>query len=305
MIITKQLLQEYFEFCIAQKRLDAKTVKAYRIDLAQFYDYVSSYNDMTSKQVLNKYVQHLHCTFKVKTVKRKIASVNAFFHYLTFEDILPYNPFSKIQIHFKEPKLLPKTIPLKNLNLIFHQIHNDFKNAKTPYEKFTTSRNVAILELFISTGIRISELCLLTNENVNMEEKYIKIYGKGKKERILYIGDAHVYHALSNYIKHRNYLYSNSSYFFINKLRHHISDQSVRNMIKHYASSNHITQNITPHMFRHTFATLLLEEDIDIRYIQNILGHSSITTTQIYTHISSNKQKDILNTQNPRNFIQL
>ncbi len=132
-----------------------------------------------------------------------------------------------------------------------------------------------------------------------VEKKYIKIYGKGSKERLIQICNANVRRLVDKYILAIKP--EENEYFFINRLHHRLSEQSVRNMIDDYAKNAKISQHITPHMFRHSFATLLLEEDVDIRYIQQMLGHSSITTTQIYTHTSIGKQKAILTTKHPRN----
>ena len=127
----------------------------------------------------------------------------------------------------------------------------------------------------------------------------IKIYGKGSKERLIQICNENVRRLIDKY--RLSMKMENDSFFFINRLNSRLSEQSVRYMISKYAKSAQITNHITPHMFRHSFATLLLEEDVDIRYIQQMLGHSSITTTQIYTHTSIVKQKNILTDKHPRN----
>ena len=150
--------------------------------------------------------------------------------------------------------------------------------------------------------MRISELCSLKIEQIDLTEYIIKIYGKGSKERLIQICNNNVQKLLHNYIKERG-KESIDDYLFINRLNNRLSEQSVRNMINNYANQAGIPLHITPHMFRHSFATLLLEEDVDIRYIQQMLGHSSITTTQIYTHTSINKQKSILAIKHPRNRI--
>lgn len=160
-----------------------------------------------------------------------------------------------------------------------------------------------MLELLLSTGLRVSELCSLSFSDIDSEQGFVRIYGKGSKERILQITNLSVIEALTNY----RCLWGNqpetAGFFFCNRLGHRLSEQSVRLMIKRYAQLANIAESITPHMFRHTFATLLLEEDVDIRYIQRILGHSSIMTTQIYTHVTNCRQRDILTTKNPRNKI--
>ena len=153
--------------------------------------------------------------------------------------------------------------------------------------------------------MRISELCSLKPSDVDLESENILIYGKGAKERIIQIGNPEVISALNLYQKEFSEDINMCGYFFVNRLNHRLSDQSVRFMINRYTKLAGITQHITPHMFRHSFATLLLEQDVDIRYIQKMLGHSSISTTEIYTHVSNTKQKDILIHKHPRNLIKV
>lgn len=153
--------------------------------------------------------------------------------------------------------------------------------------------------------MRISELCSLKLSDIDLKNKTVLIYGKGAKERMLQIENPEVISALILYQQTFKEDIDSCGYFFVNKLRRKLSDQSVRFMINHYAKLAGIEQHITPHMFRHSFATLLLEQDVDIRYIQRMLGHSSISTTEIYTHVSNTKQKDILIHKHPRNLITL
>ena len=140
---------------------------------------------------------------------------------------------------------------------------------------------------------------------MDLQSNNVLIYGKGAKERILQIGNPDVHSALVAYQQTFENDIATCGYFFVNRLQQKLSDQSVRYMINHYAELAGIEQHITPHMFRHSFATLLLEQDVDIRYIQRMLGHSSISTTEIYTHVSNTKQKDILIHKHPRNLIDI
>ena len=140
---------------------------------------------------------------------------------------------------------------------------------------------------------------------MDFESNNILIYGKGAKGRIIQLGNQEVISALILYQETFKTDIEVCGYFFVNRLQHKLSDQSVRFMINHYAQLAGIDQHITPHMFRHSFATLLLEQDVDIRYIQRMLGHSSISTTEIYTHVSNTKQKDILAHKHPRNLMEV
>lgn len=296
--------KDYLHFCANRKNLNNKTIKSYSIDLNQFEQFVCIDRlEWQEKKSIEKYIESLHCIYKPKSVKRKIASIKAFFHYLELEEILEINPFHRIQIKYKEPFILPKTIPLKNIERIIIFAYKYYEKAQTDYSKKTRLRNALILELLFATGMRISELCSLKIEQIDLTEYIIKIHGKGSKERLIHICNRSIQILLSKYINEIIQYDDKNRYLFINKLHNRLSEQSVRNMITNYAKQAGISLHITPHMFRHSFATLLLEEDVDIRYIQQMLGHSSITTTQIYTHTSINKQKSILAIKHPRNRI--
>lgn len=173
------------------------------------------------------------------------------------------------------------------------------------YQYKSILRDIAVLELLFATGIRVAELCSLRVEDVSLSDGSLRVYGKGSKERILHVGNNDVLEAVRQYEKAFHKEIVRSGFFFINVRNAKLSEQSVRKMIEKYARLSGIAIHITPHMFRHSFATLLLEEDVDIRYIQQFLGHSSITTTQIYTHVSTSKQKRILQSKHPRNKLKI
>ena len=291
-------LENYLNYCQYQKRLTGKTLKAYRIDLNQFYTYMQ-FKNLKNKKDISVYIQQLHTTYKPRTVKRKIAAIKAFYTYLEKQDFLKENPFHKIDYRFKEPIRLPKTITLHELNHLYQSLYAYSKQTSNR----VITRDIAILELLICTGIRVSEVSHLLKSNVFIRENTIIINGKGSKERIIYIDNQNLIQSLLSYQRLFQDEIEKSPYFFINRLGHHLSEQSIRFMIVKYCHLFHIDSHITPHMFRHTFATMMLEEDVDIRYIQEILGHSSITTTQIYTHMSAHKQKEIMSHKNPRNKI--
>lgn len=295
-------INSYLVFCTNQKRLDTKTTKAYKIDLRQFASQMPSDNiNKITTDILENYVSNLHQSFKPKTVKRKIASVKAFFRYLEYKNIIDVNPFNKIHIKFREPVTLPKTIPLHTVETFLCTMYERLASAKTTYEKKKTLRDIAVIELLFATGMRISELCSLKPEDINLYDRNILICGKGSKERKIQIGNDDVAAVLTRYKNEYQPQIKKCGYFFINKIGNRLSDQSVRNMINKYTSLAAINMHITPHMFRHTFATSLLEADVDIRYIQEMLGHSSINITEIYTHVAMSKQKSILATKHPRN----
>lgn len=299
-------VSDYLEFCQYQKRLDKKTLKAYRIDLTQFCRSAAA-NDLSqiTPDMLEKYIALLHKKYKPKTVKRKIASLKAVFHYFEYKELIDRNPFGKIQVRFREPVILPKTIPLHTVEKFLAVMYQRHADAVTDYQKYTTLRDLAVIEMLFATGMRISELCSLKAAAVDLLDKCILIYGKGSKERRLQIGNHDVISILEEYQSVFADKINGCGYFFVNWAGRPLSDQSVRRMINKYTQAAAIEMHITPHMFRHTFATSLLEADVDIRYIQEMLGHSSINITEIYTHVAMSKQRDILATKHPRKDFQI
>lgn len=296
-------LESYYEDCEFRKRLNEKTIKAYTIDLNQYLEFITTTE--INQKIINEYIHYLNKKYlKYKTIKRKIASVKAFYSYLEYEEIIDYSPFNKIKTKIKEPKLLPKTIQKDYIDKIIHLLLKDLKNSKTEFQKKIFLRNITLISVMFSTGIRVSELCNIKLKDIDLLEKKLKIFGKGSKERILYLGNSNVVQLCQMYLTYNNTCKKNE-YFFLNKFNKKLSEQTVRILLKKIESELELSTHITPHMFRHTFATTLLEKGVDIRYIQNILGHSSISTTQIYTYVTYSKQKEILTNKNPINDYQL
>ena len=279
-----------------------KPSKLTRINLRQFAQFT---DNKFSKDVICQYIDMLHEKYKPKTIKRKIASVKAFTHYLIIEEVIEINPFNKIDISFKEPTMLPKTIPLNVINSILAHTYDSLSQVKTEYQKRCTTRDIAVLEILFATGARVSEICNLIPSSVDLTNHTIKIFGKGSKERMIQIENPDVLKALQEYYILFQEDIKSSGFFFVNKLHTRLTEQSVREIICKYTAMTEYDIHVTPHMFRHSFATLLLEEDVDIRYIQKLLGHSSIITTQIYTYVAMSKQKEILSTKHPRNRIKV
>lgn len=299
----KDYISEYLNYCEYRKQLNFKTIKAYKIDLNQYNSFCLDISDPFSKKAVDSYITELFKHYKSKSVKRKIASLKAFFHYLEYTEFLAQNPFDKLDVYFREAKLLPKTISFHSIQKFLSVLYAQKMQTVSAYQFKCCLRDIAVIELLFATGMRISELCSLKPSDIDLENNTVLIYGKGAKERILQLGNSEVISALATYQSTFKADISACGYFFVNKRKQKLSDQSVRFMINRYAALAGIEQHITPHMFRHSFATLLLEQDVDIRYIQKMLGHSSISTTEIYTHVSNTKQKDILVNKHPRNFM--
>lgn len=300
------LINSYLAYCQRQKRLDEKTLKAYRIDLKQFEkQFAETEINNLSPASLECYIGELHQTYKPKTVKRKIASIKAFFHHLEYRELLERNPFSKIQLRFREPAILPKTIPLYIVELLLQTVYSQYHYARTAYQRRNALRDAAVIELLFATGMRISELCTLHKKDVDLHDGVILIYGKGDKERRIQICNKDVIHTLTAYQNDFCREIESCNHFFVNQSGKALSDQAVRRMIQKYSSLALIDLHITPHMFRHTFATSLIESGADIRIVQELLGHSSINITEIYTHVTLSTQRDVLSSKHPRQHFKL
>ena len=275
----KDYISEYLNYCEYRKQLNFKTIKAYKIDLNQYNSFCLDISDPFSKKAVDSYITELFKHYKPKSVKRKIASLKAFFHYLEYTEFLAQNPFDKLDVYFREAKLLPKTISFHSIQKFLSVLYAQKMQTVSAYQFKCCLRDIAVIELLFATGMRISELCSLKPSDIDLENNTVLIYGKGSKERILQFGNCEVISALATYQSTFKADISACGYFFVNKRKQKLSDQSVRFMINRYAALAGIEQHITPHMFRHSFATLLLEQDVDIRYIQKMLGHSSISTS--------------------------
>ena len=291
-------VKPYLEYCTYRKELDAKTVKAYRIDLTQFFSYVQSTEP--EKETIEQYITELHKKYKQKTIKRKIASIKAFYSYLEEEELVEQNPFRKIKVKFKETIILPRIIPREEIEQLLNYIYASLSSLSGIQYKHSL-RDAAVIEVFFATGARVYEISNIRAENINLNSGLIRIMGKGGKERYIQISNTAVLDILRKYYEENEPEIKKSGYFFINNRGKRYTEQSIRLMLKKYTLKAGIQRKITPHMFRHSFATYLIEEGVDVSCVQQILGHSSIKTTQIYIHVAAKKQADILRELHPRN----
>ena len=294
----QEKVKPYLEYCTYRKELDTKTIKAYRIDLTQFFSYVQSAEP--EKETIEQYITDLHKKYKQKPIKRKIASIKAFYSYLEEEELVEQNPFRKIKVKFKETIILPRIIPREEIEQLLNYIYASISSLSGIQYKHTL-RDASVIEVFFATGARVYEISNIRAENINLNSGLIRIMGKGRKERYIQISNTAVLDILRKYYEENEPEIKKSGYFFINNRGKRYTEQSIRLMLKKYTLKAGIQRKITPHMFRHSFATYLIEEGVDVSCVQQILGHSSIKTTQIYIHVAAKKQADILRELHPRN----
>lgn len=304
MQIARQI-SEYMKICEFSRLLSPNTLRAYRVDLAQFLTFLSAKCPEVKqagdidKLDLQEYVNLLLSKYAPQTCKRKIACLKAFFNHLEFEDIILANPFRKIRIKFKEPKRLPKTMDHQEIQTILNALYIKDRPGLTDDERFAVYRDISCIEMLFSTGIRVGELCQLRVVSVNLSESYVRVIGKGNKERMVYIASTEVVSILKEYAALRIKLFPSAEYFFIKRHGARMREEDVRKLTKNVATDL-LKKRITPHMFRHTFASMLLENNVDLKVIQDLLGHASINTTQIYVHLTTGKLRDVLKISHPR-----
>lgn len=305
-MILVEAIATFLSHCRYGKNLSPKTLTAYQIDLRQLTEHLQRNQVGTSleavdKAVLRSYIQTLFGRNAEKTIKRKVATLKVFFHFLEREDLVAINPFRKMDVRIRETRRLPRTIALADLRSLFRYLYARKRTVqdRDPRAYRTVVRDIAVLELLFATGARVSEICSLKADEVDLREGSVRILGKGAKERMIQICDEETMAALK---AHRDLSMATgeAKYFFRARSDRHLSDQSVRAMLRKASSHAGLGLHLTPHMIRHSVATLLLERGVDIRYIQHLLGHSSISTTQIYTSVEAGQQRRLLAAHHPR-----
>lgn len=297
---SKQDLEDFKSYIIAEKNFSKHTAKAYCSDILSFLVWM----DEQSCEDINfsKVREYLHFiqkfNYKKTTIARKIASLRTFYKYLYRERKVDSNPAMNLT-NPKRPKSLPKFLTPDEVE----QILNNTK-IETP----SGYRNRTILELLWATGMRISELSGLNFGDLNLEHNEIRVFGKGSKERIILVTDR-AKNFLERYIESARDLIpkgfpvpdkSEDSPVFINNTGYRLQTRTVRNVINEVVEKINLPKHVTPHMFRHSFATHLIENGADLRVVQELLGHASISNTQIYTHVSTQHLKDVYNETHPR-----
>ena len=293
--------EEFLRYCRFERKLDEKTIKAYRFDIRQFAEELTANAQLcdVTRDYLKKWIESLS-KYRYKTIKRKIASVNALMNYLEGEFEEFNNPLRSLHIRLKPPVRLPVVMTKDEMHRIVGRLDKEITATENNRQKFLSIRNKAIIELLFGSGMRIGELCGLLNQDVDLNLGQVRIIGKGNKERIVDICLPVILKSLRQWLEVRRSSDKPSDSFFTSHIGRKLGPQTVRALVHRLTRECKIEKHVTPHTLRHTFATLLLEENIDISYIQHILGHSSISTTQIYLHVNPLRQREILMNHHPR-----
>jgi integrase/recombinase XerD len=288
-----------------------KTKKAYVSDLAQFEAFIGvSYSILTIKNTdIERWVAHLkNKGYSPASVRRKIVILKVFFTYWVRRDILPESPFWRVKISFGRIEQLPRALTRQEMQDLLSQVqknygsrdqHKSLSDLKTSSAEYLVLRNVALLEFLFATGIRVGEISSINLADYSASEGVCKIKGKGGRDRLAFVVDTVVLKIQREYLEMRQKLVSESSALFLNARGNRLSPQGIANVIHELRKAKGIERHITPHMLRHTVATLLLRNGVDIRVVQEFLGHASIATTQRYTHIAKEHMIHELRNRHP------
>ena len=286
-------LEEYLKYLKYQKNYSLETIDSYEEDLVEFFDCLGR-EDIDVLKVEYENVRFYLMGLdekknKATTISRKLSSLRGFYKYLVNKEYIKNNPFTLIKTHRKEKKL-PRFFYYNELEEMFDSI--DISNA-------LGQRNRLILEVLYASGVRVSELVNIKVKDINDEE--IKVLGKGNKERITRIGD-YAREVLDLYLSdgYKELNKKNSDYLFLNKDGGQLTTRGVRYILDQVIKNTNVNKKISPHMLRHSFATHLLNEGCDILSVQELLGHESLTATAIYTHVTTDRLKDVYFKTHPR-----
>ncbi|MEK6672930.1 MAG: tyrosine recombinase XerC [Nitrospirota bacterium] len=282
-------IEKFIRYMEIERAASPHTLRAYRKDLESFSGFIKEGAEDVESVDIRGYVASLvNSGLKKSSVGRRLATLRSFYRFLCREGYVKSNP-AKLVNTPKLPKLLPK----------FLTVDDAFSLVEKPQGiGFAVARDRAILELLYSSGLRVSELAGLNLEDVNLKEGLVKVMGKGKKERIVPFGRKAI-GAVKSYIIERVLLKRNDKAFFLNRSGTRLTDRGVRRIVVKYARAAVIEGRIGPHTLRHTFATHLLHGGADLRVIQELLGHASLSTTQKYTHLDISHLIDVYDKAHP------
>jgi integrase/recombinase XerC len=285
----KKQIEKFLIYLKAEKAVSPHTLKAYTEDLREFDQFIDKKPKNIDNLDIRTFLASLyHRKLKKSSISRKLASIRSFFKYLHREGHVKSNP-AKLVASPRVPKNLPKFLTIDEI----------FSLVDTPKgETFKPARDRAIIELLYSCGLRVSELTSLDISDLDIKEKIIRVKGKGRKERIIPVGTKAM-EAIKNYLPERISLKKKSPGLFLNNRGGRLTQRSVRRILLQYSRMINLTGDLSPHTLRHTFATHLLHEGADLRSIQELLGHSSLSTTQKYTHLDIRQLTEVYDKAHP------
>ncbi|OIO40422.1 MAG: tyrosine recombinase XerC [Candidatus Omnitrophica bacterium CG1_02_49_10] len=283
-------ISRFTNYLKVEKNYSGHTVKNYLVDLKAFKGFAQDTDIAKIDHLfLRRYLASMRSSgYSKRTIARKLATLRSFFRFLCTDGYLKDNPISGIST----PKL-DKKLP------IFLDVDTVFRLLESPGRDISGLRDRAIMETLYSTGIRVSELAGLKMENVDFIGEVIKVFGKGRKERMIPIGNKAV-NSIRAYMDERGRLGIDRKELFLNKSKRPLSIRGIRRVIDKHIKNTSAKEHVSPHTLRHSFATHLLDRGADLRSIQELLGHMNLSTTQIYTHVTTERLKSVYDKTHPR-----
>lgn len=278
--MNEKYIEEFIDYLRFEKKYSENTISSYKRDLNKTNTYIKKDFAKLNKKDIQNYIQKISKSENVSSVSRCISTLKSFYKFLELNKYTSLNPLTTIT-NPKTVKKLPKILSEEEIEKLLDI------NLKTDFDY----RNKAMLELMYSSGLRVSELINLNVNDIDLSNASVRIFGKGSKERIIPLND-YAIDALNNYIlNHRRSLFKHgeSNYLFLNNHGNKMTRQGFFKILEKIAKEKGIKSELSPHTLRHSFATHLLKHGADLRSIQELLGHSDISTTQIYTHITSER----------------
>lgn len=288
----KQEIKNYLEYLKIELNYSENTINSYEIELTKYQNFLESKNIKylkITKEEVREYLKHLDSMqYKNRSIAKNISSIRSFYRYLVSKEKIAKNIFASIR-NPKLEKKLPNYVSVIDIEKILN-----FPNQENYTKTIYTIRDLLIIELLYDTGCRATELASIKLKDINESEKSIKVLGKGSKERVVFFGE-YTLDTLQAYLKDRELILDgkSSEYLFVSKESGSLTTRRIAQIIDSVMKIVTIKNNVTPHTLRHTFATHLLNNGADLRSVQELLGHSSLSTTQIYTHVSNERLRQV------------
>jgi len=303
---------KFIDHCQSSKNLSSHTLRAYKVDLKDFGSFCGATKalNLCDKAIIRSYLGHLQEERQLKstTVKRRLACLKVMFRWLEDEELIDTDPLYRLNARIVLPKRLPKTLSRNEIGTLLIHCRNmaGWPACKDRKEKFAGKENLnnftslVAVEILFATGIRVGELVSISINDIDLSTGTIIINGKGNRQRLVFITDSEILEMLEAYQERKTGTLIKTKAFLINTRGNRTSTALIRKLITQAAEKAKIQRRTTPHMLRHTAASHLLRAGVDIRYVQQLLGHHSISTTQIYTHVSDSQLKNIISSLHPR-----
>lgn len=295
--------EAFLSYCRDERRLSSHTIRAYQLDLLRFQEFLG---DTVAKEPLaaidreslREYQQSLG-HLKPRSVGRRMAALRSLFGYAVAERLITTSPFEGLRLRIRVGRPLPRTLSPKVVERFFRVLYN--QPTKSPRANRRKEQDIAIVELLFNGGLRVGEVSRLTKGRVDLDSNSIWVHGKGARERLVPIVSNELKEALRGCDRSKQ-PDSEGNDFFLNSRGRRLTEDAIRRIVRRLAAKAGIGR-VTPHMFRHTFATLLLDRGVDLRVIQRLLGHSSIVTTTIYAQVTERSQRKVMAAANLRSLV--